>query len=148
MKNLIEDNITLRDNPDKNSFLIYGQTGFVEIYYSEIDKLICWLSWLQQEISQRDIVNENIIKETVYTDNRHTYIYTKNKKVTSFATGDDRAGGLWDLEGKDKLEDKKTRQWLLECINKLPRKQYLAFSDDVGKDFVEFIDRVENKDEE
>jgi hypothetical protein len=33
MKNLIEDNITLRDNPDKNSFLIYGQTGFVEIYY-------------------------------------------------------------------------------------------------------------------
>jgi hypothetical protein len=56
MKNLIEDNITLRDNPDKNSFLIYGQTGFVEIYYSEIDKLIYWLSWLQQEVSQRDII--------------------------------------------------------------------------------------------
>jgi DNA-directed RNA polymerase specialized sigma24 family protein len=84
-----------------------------------------------------------LLKSTI--DNRHTYIYTKNKKVTSFATGDDRAGGLWDLEGKDKLEDKETRQWLLECINKLPRKQYMAFSNDVGKEFMNWI---ENEDEE
>jgi hypothetical protein len=76
-----------------------------------------------------------------YSDNDWTVIYVENGKVIEFSTGDDRAGGKWNLKEDDTLENIETVRWLFECIHKLPWRSYLLFKKDVGQEFITWVEK-------
>ena len=65
-----------------------------------------------------------------------TVIETENEKVVKFATGDDRAGGVWH-----NFDSKENKEWLFECIHKLSWRDYLLFKKDVGSKFIDWIEK-------
>ena len=74
-------------------------------------------------------------------DKLYTWIATRNGKVFRFALGDHYAGGIWDNE-KDDFEKIDIQCFLFQAIRTLSIKKYLAFIKDVGKDFIDKLEKT------
>jgi|GEM_PF-6526414 len=74
----------------------------------------------------------------------YNWVVTDNGKVARFAVGDHYAGGLWDLQKEgtqDSLENKSTRAYLFEAIYSISPREYFELKEDVGKDFIELLEK-------